>query len=216
MDETRKELTQLYQTAEKIVGAVIFDARFRRLVSLAVYVVLPLALVALWASPLALFFARQMGELAQALLLLLLFMKPAAVIFNIRILRRALVYRRQMGVVVFYLALFHFALLVNPARLLDFSYYTVGNHVLYGAPALLILALLGITSNDRALKLLRRNWLRLHKLAYLALVLVIIHSALANGELFKIILIIPLYAALKILEYRGTRITLPVVSAQNI
>jgi len=213
MDELYKELTQLYQTAEKAIGAIIFDARFRRLVSFAVYVVLPLALLALWFSPQAAFFARQTGELAQQILLLLLFMKPAAVIFNIRILRRALIYRRQMGVAVVYLALFHFALLVNPARLLDPSYYTVGNHVLYGAPALLILALLGITSNDRALKLLRRNWLRLHKLAYPALVLVMIHSALANGELFKIALIIPLYFILKTLEWRGTRITLPVVSA---
>ena len=46
----------------------------------------------------------------------------------------------------------------------------------FGIAALIILILMALTSHRRAMKLLGRNWKRLHRLVYFAAILVVLHS----------------------------------------
>ena len=208
--------TRLYDTASRVVEAVLFAPPMRRLVAYGVYGVLPVVLVAAIAlpQPWGYLLGVQAGSLAQALLLALLFLKPVAVVCGVRILRRGLVYRRPAGVAMAYVALFHFVETVQPALLFDARYYALRSHVIYGMAALAITLLLALTSNDRSVRWLRRWWLRVHRLAYPLLALVLVHSALSGGEWSKLIVLLPIYGVLKIMEWRGVRIRVPIFSAQ--
>jgi len=50
------------------------------------------------------------------------------------------------------------------------------SNILFGIIAFLILTVMAVTSNNTAVRILGRNWKRLHYLIYIVLILVIIHS----------------------------------------
>ena len=95
--------------------------------------------------------------------------------------------RRALGTYAFKYALVHLLTYVG----LDFAFdwglilSTIrdSRFVLVGLAAFVILLALAVTSTDGAVRLLRKNWRRLHRLAYLAGVLVIVHFAWAHKEL---------------------------------
>ncbi len=210
-------LQKMWDTLNVVAEKVLFAPAVRRMVNGAAYVLLPLVLISLllleYTIPGGVYAAAEKaGSLAQLILLVILFMKPVGVVFGIRILKRALIYRQQMGVAMLYLALFHFIVMVIPERVFDPTYYTWRNHVLYGAVALVITVALGVTSNRYAQRVLRRNWKRLHYAAYPLLFFVLLHASMASGEWAKVALLVPLFALLKILELRRVKITLPVIS----
>ncbi len=216
MDVAIESLTKYYQSVSTFVERVFFMPLVRKILDGTIYGVLPFVLIMLWIVPqlstVTRFFAKQAGSLSQVLLLIILFMKPVGVVFGIRILKRTLVFRREMGVAMFYLALFHFAVLVTPSLIFDITYYRWSNHVLYGAVALIFAGMLWITSNNHSMRLLGRNWKRLHALAYPMLFLVLLHAAITSGEWTKILVLVPLYSALKVLEWRRVTIKLPIIS----
>ncbi len=216
MDTVIQLLTKFYQDISALVEHLLFIPRVRSVLDGVVYGALPLVLVLLWIVPqldvVTRLFAKQAGSLSQALLLIILFMKPVGIVFGVRILKRTLVFRRQMGVAMFYLALFHFAVLVIPSLIFDTTYYRWSNHVLYGAVALIFAGMLWITSNNRSMRLLGRNWKRLHALAYPMLFLVLLHAAITSDEWAKIWVLVPLYIVLKALEWRRVTIKLPIIS----
>ena len=205
-------LTRLYRIVEDYIVAVVLHTTVRRVVAWCVYGILPVVLLAALVADAPRVVAVKAGSLAQLLLLVLLFMKPIGTVFGIRLFRRTLVYRRMMGVAMMYGALYHAVVLMDVSRIFDAQYYTVSNHVVYGAAALCITVLLGVTSNDFAIRVLRRSWKRLHVLAYPLLVLVLLHAGMAEGEMKKVIVLVPAFIVLKVLEHRRVRITLPIVS----
>ncbi len=212
-----QQLQKMWNILNSYVEKIIFAPLFRRLLDGMVYLLLPIILLGLFALestvPVTIYiWALTAGSLAQALLFVILFMKPIGVIFDIRILKRALVYRRQMGVTMLYLALFHFAVTVIPERIFDGAYYAWDNNVLYGALALIITVILGMTSNNRAQRFLRRSWKKLHYAAYPLLFLVLLHAGMASGEVVKVVALTPLFIVLKTLEYRNMKIVLPIIS----
>ena len=79
-------------------------------------------------------------------------------------------YRRYMGVAAFSFGLNHGVLLIIERRLdlMDPETYI---HYFQGCTMLVIFTLLAITSNDQTVKLLKKNWKRLHQLTYLAVFL---------------------------------------------
>ncbi len=89
--------------------------------------------------------------------------------------RRLVPLRKWAGLWTFAFALLHlsFFLSDNIWR----QYFAV-----FGIAALIILILMALTSHRRAMKLLGRNWKRLHRLVYFAAILVVLHSI--NGMLF--------------------------------
>lgn len=79
-------------------------------------------------------------------------------------------YRRYIGVAVFSFGLNHGVLLIIQRRL-DLTALETYIHYFQGCTMLVIFTLLVITSNDQAVKLLKKNWKRLHQLTYLAIFL---------------------------------------------
>ena len=148
------------------------------------------------------------GQLAQIGLLVILFMKPIAHIAPLNFLKRALTYRRQLGVAVFWFSLFHGVGFIYRYELLvpgDFWGFT--NHLLYAGTALLMMIVLGFTSNDLCVRLFQKNWKRIQYLAYPTLFFVLIHSSMWEGEIVKIYVLGGLFLILKYLEIKRFRLS---------
>jgi DMSO/TMAO reductase YedYZ heme-binding membrane subunit len=187
---------------------ILFAPRFRSVFDVCAYYLLPivLAFVVIDAQHTHVF--AQFGSAAMALLIALLFLKPIAMITQMRLLQRLLIYRRQVGVAMMWLALFHTIGLIHPEKIVDVANYSMDNFVLYGAIAMVGTLLLGITSNDYSMRLLKGNWKKLHYAAYPILLLTLIHAGMASGEMMKIFVITGMFLILKTLEWNKFTLSL--------
>ncbi len=94
--------------------------------------------------------------------------------------------RRQLGIVVFLLALTHFAW----GRAFMYVEHGLPNLKLtprfevLGMMALLLLLFLFVTSNDYSVRILKKNWNRIHALVYAVIWIVALHVSLLGGEHF--------------------------------
>jgi sulfoxide reductase heme-binding subunit YedZ len=93
--------------------------------------------------------------------------------------QRLLLVRRMVGVAAFAYVMIHLSLYVVQEA---FNFTKVATEIVFriyleiGFTALLILAVLTITSTDGMMRRLRKNWTRLHRLVYLAALLAVIHQ----------------------------------------
>lgn len=97
--------------------------------------------------------------------------------------RRIMTYRRALGVASFAYAAFH--TLTYLQRKWGYGYILpegVEPDLLTGWIALVIFSLLAITSNDKSVSVLRKNWQRLHRTVYFAAGLVFAHWILTAFE----------------------------------
>lgn len=142
------------------------------------------------------------GNLAFILLAANLYLRPIAVIINNRYLNILTTYRRELGVGSFWFYLFHAAgfFLLYKIPLLNFI--NTRTYSFWALLASICMWLLWITSNDKSINLLKRNWKRLHRLAYPLFYFSLIHVSLAQKEPEKIIILGVPYIILKIFEYR--------------
>lgn len=199
---------------KKILAPIGVSPMLKKVLSVFAYAVVPIAGVVLSALAPSGDLFRKFGELSQMGLLAILFMKPVAFIVPFNFLKRALTYRRQMGVAVFWLALFHSAGFIYEYGLLapgDFLGWE--NYVFYGAVALAMFVVLAVTSNDVSIRLFRKNWKRIQYLAYPSLFFVLLHSSMSEGEMAKVFVLGVAFIVFKFLEYRRFRLDayLPVI-----
>jgi sulfoxide reductase heme-binding subunit YedZ len=97
--------------------------------------------------------------------------------------RRIMTYRRALGVASFAYAAFH--TLTYLQRKWGYGYILeegVEPDLLTGWIALVIFSMLAITSNDKSVRVLRKNWQRLHRTVYIAAGLVFAHWILTAFE----------------------------------
>jgi sulfoxide reductase heme-binding subunit YedZ len=170
------------------------------------YVVLPLVLIYLSiAFPQRSTFIY-FGKASEYLLAYLLMIKPLGKIFNIKFFITQLSFRRQMGIMTFWLALFHSVMFIYLYEIYEISKFTdVQNFRFYGAVSMIGLCILAVTSNNFAVRTLKKYWKRLHRLVYLIFLFLLIHSSLAGGEyLWRAVLGVT-YFVLKVLEFKGVR-----------
>lgn len=175
----------------------------KKILSILSYYILPITLLVL-----NLFFSSKslsalLGNGAMIIVVAILFLKPLAKITNIKKLKRLLIYRRQFGVASFWLAAFHglgMWQIVKGYATLNL-YLNPQVNLLYGLMAAIGMLILGLSSNDLAVKILKRNWKRLQYIAYPTLFLILYHAALAENELMKFYIISGLFVILKILEW---------------
>lgn len=124
---------------------------------------------------------QRTGRIALIFLMLALACTPANLLFG---WRQALRHRRTLGLYAFAYASVHLLILVG----LDYGWSfrllradLDGKPFIWlGAAALLILATLAATSFPIAKRGLGKNWKRLHRLAYLAVLIVVVHFAWAR------------------------------------
>jgi sulfoxide reductase heme-binding subunit YedZ len=131
---------------------------------------------------------QRMGKTALVLLVLSLACTPLNALFNFK---PALKVRRPLGLYAFLYAAIHFALFigVDYGFNLAFLWADIRSkaYVWVGFSAGLILLALAVTSFDWWKKQLKKNWKRLHRLVYLASLLVILHYAWAKkGNIFQL------------------------------
>lgn len=92
-------------------------------------------------------------------------------------------YRRALGLLAFWYALAHFAVYLLLDRGLNLSIIADDllrrPYLMLGMTALVLLAPLALTSNFWSIRRLGRGWIRLHMLAYPALVAAVLHYVLS-------------------------------------
>jgi sulfoxide reductase heme-binding subunit YedZ len=154
---------------------------------------------------------QRMGKAALVLLVLSLSCTPLNYLFN---LKQVLKVRRPLGLYAFLYAAIHFTLFIGVDYRFDFELLWADIRskafVWVGFSAGLILLTLAITSFDWWKKQLKKNWKRLHRLVYLAGVLMIVHYAWAKkgsvtqlqGEIIQPILFGLLMLVLLLLRLR--------------
>lgn len=90
-------------------------------------------------------------------------------------------YRRMLGLFAFFYLAFHLVSYVGILAGADFSEvfadFTKRPYIIAGGSAFLLLIPLAVTSTRAAQRRLRRNWARLHRLVYAALLLGVLHIA---------------------------------------
>lgn len=175
----------------------------RQTIAFLVYGALPILLGGALSTSLAGYDLSVAGIVALWILIFLLFLKPVAVISRNTHLLQLLGYRRYMGVTVFWLGVFHGIGYLNVYELSLISLFRdISSHYFFGALGFIFVIILGITSNDISVRLLKRNWIFVHWLAYPLLFLVLFHAALASGKTTQFFVVSVLYIVFKYGEYR--------------
>ncbi len=174
-----------------------------RVVRIVAYYVLPTMLLVgslLFGSEVR--FIAQFGNAALFLILGNLFLKPVALITKNGIVSLLLTLRREMGVASFWLYIFHAVGMVNIYKFQPADFAGIDNFLLYGSLAGMGMWVLGLTSNNGAQKLLKKNWKKVQMVAYPVLFLALLHGAKAQTEIEKFYLFSTLYLFLKALQFK--------------
>jgi sulfoxide reductase heme-binding subunit YedZ len=122
------------------------------------------------------------GKAALILLVLCLACTPFNTVLDYK---PVLALRKPLGNYAFMYAALHFSIFIvdNGVVSNSLNFYSIyaatfeKRYALVGFAAFMILLPLALTSNQWAMRTLRKNWKRLHRLVYLAAILVIIHYA---------------------------------------
>jgi DMSO/TMAO reductase YedYZ heme-binding membrane subunit len=154
--------------------------------------------------------AIDLGSVAFYILLGLLFIKPLTLIFSdIRIFAKLLILRKQFWVLMFWFFVWHAsgAILSIGYRdiILLIQAQTYQSYFVWGILAGIIVFLLWITSNLYSMKLLKKNWKRLHKLVYPALLFVALHIYFIAGDVWPLGITL-LYWVVKFIAWRWIKI----------
>lgn len=167
---------------------------------------------------------RGFGQAALAVLLVIVFLSPLSRIFRTRLLLQLMGLRREMGILMGYLATVHVLIYVigsswmialpNPFQ--ETGLGTLPLMLWAGFAAYVLTLPLLFTSNDLALRLLGgKHWKSLHRLVYLLLVFALLHEALRlrggmqvlpagyGAATLRVLGTLSIYAFLKLLAWRN-------------
>jgi methionine sulfoxide reductase heme-binding subunit len=97
-----------------------------------------------------------------------------------------MLFRRQLGVTMFLMAITHSSLLFTiPALVLGgFSLANLPPNALFGSLALILLLPLWLTSNDTSVRKLGKWWKKIHQLTYIALLFIFLHVAVVRFSIW--------------------------------
>ena len=178
--------------------------QIRKILQWASYSLLPLGLIiASFVKGADSHFYEELGEPALSLLTFILFLTPVTQILNWSWLRRLMTWRREFGVAAFWLFLFHSAGMIFSKNLTTIAdYMDPKSYLFWGAIAGVGMLLLGLTSNDIAVKTLRKNWKRLQYVAIPTLFFAHAHVAMIDGNsVLPAVLLFSGYLLLRIVGY---------------
>ncbi len=150
---------------------------------------------------------KQYGSWSLNLLAFILLIKPLAIVFPNKYFAKILSYRRELGVADVWLYLFHAQgmIFTSVVSVNDLFAYP-GSPLFWGAIAGNGMLILGLTSNNIATRLLKRNWKRLHRIVYAVFFAALYHGSMMEGEPEKFYILGGIYIALKIAQiYKQSR-----------
>ena len=190
-----------------------FLARWSRPVKLFILIVAHMSLLGIFFPELR----RDYGSLAGNALILILFLSPVAAVTRMPLLRIVMGFRREMGILMAYLAIVHGAgYFLDPTYFdtlllpyLGSDFLSMDPQLIFGIVALILTFPLLLTSNAFSLKRLGGlKWKRLHFLVYPMFVFVAVHRFFRGGDaglfagIFETSLLLGSYAFLKYLAWR--------------
>jgi DMSO/TMAO reductase YedYZ heme-binding membrane subunit len=158
---------------------------------------------------------KEFGELAANLLIVILFISPLSKIFRMRFLIQLMMLRRELGIMMAYLATVHgVGYLMDPdwydyiiAPMLVGNFWGEDPRYVFGLLAYFLTLPLLLTSNTLAQKYLRANWKLLHRTVYLMFIFAIVHRFLVKeapaSGLFEIVLLLGSYGLAKALAWKN-------------
>lgn len=159
---------------------------------------------------------RDFGETAAHVLLVILFLSPLSKIFRTRLLLQMMSLRRELGILMAYLATVHGLgyLIVDPKFFETFfAPYLFGNVLgiepafLLGAAAYALTLPLLLTSNNLATKYLGSNWKRLHRIVYAVFAFAVLHRMLIKGAdasaIIQSVILVSSYVLAKIVAWKN-------------
>lgn len=166
-------------------------------------------------------FHKNLGQLAWLLLLTILFLSPISKISQSKALTSLMIFRREMGITMSILAMEHITLYFIKYQehfntIFNSGFWIQNERISYkafGLAALVATLPLFITSNNFSMKILKNNWKKLHRLVYVLLILVALHTIVIKQEYLKTLVILFAYGVLKLLVARGVKI--PAVNTEN-
>lgn len=163
--------------------------RWYQLVKYSILIVAHLTLLILFVPEFAVF-RKGAGETAANLLIALLFLSPLATIFRMRLLSLGMGLRREIGILMGYLAVVHgFGYMSDPQFFafyleghLGADFLSIDTSILAGLLGLTLTLPLLITSNAFSMRRLGGTaWKRLHRLVYPAFFFIIVHRFFQVG-----------------------------------
>lgn len=158
---------------------------------------------------------KDFGELAANLLIVILFMSPLSKIFRMRLLIQLMMLRRELGIMMGYLATVHgVGYLIDPdwadfiiQPMLAGNFWGDDPRYTFGILAYALTLPLLLTSNALSQRFLGTKWKLLHQSVYLMFAIAIIHRFLVRGAptfvLFEIALLLGTYGLLKALTWKN-------------
>jgi DMSO/TMAO reductase YedYZ heme-binding membrane subunit len=100
-------------------------------------------------------------------------------------------FKRQFGLLVFFLAFSHYLLLkIFPTIKIFDGQFAISTFEIFGMNAFIILVLLAVTSNNYFVQKLKKNWGKLHKLVHIAIWFIAIHIIMINPNSIKNIIFV--------------------------
>lgn len=162
---------------------------------------------------------KDFGEMAANVLLVILFLSPFSRIFRMRLLAQMMGIRRELGILMAYLATVHgmgyildpawFSILIEPYWRTDFL--SIEPRLLFGMLAYLLTIPLLLTSNGLALRFLGgKRWKMLHRLVYGIFFAAIFHRLFtrsAAGDdvaaFFQAVVLVSAYLFVKLLAWKN-------------
>jgi len=184
------------------------NSRFFFLNILCYYLVPLMVLTGFLFAPDRYYASVEMGEKAWLILLLILFLKPAAQIFpGFSFLAKWMPFRKQFWVAMLWFVIGHGVWTGIDKWIFGIDKFLKilsqpDHYLFWGILAGIIVFFLGITSNFYSMKLLKRNWKRLHMLVYPALLFTALHIYFITGEISSLI-IVAIYWVAKLLAYKN-------------
>ncbi|MBW2941999.1 sulfite oxidase heme-binding subunit YedZ [Zhongshania aquimaris] len=150
------------------------------------------------------------GEWAIRLFLLTMAISPMRAWLG---LNSALRFRRMLGLYTWFYASLHLLVVVTYLFGWDWSIakeeLAERPYIFVGFAAWVLMVPLGLTSNNRAVRALRKNWVRLHMLVYPAVILAWVHIALQirssyfDAALYAVLIICLLFQRFQKLQKRS-------------
>ena len=175
---------------------------FKQALGILTFYLLPIILIALNILAPQLNLLITSGFIAKGLFIIIMFLKPITVILNSDKLKCLLPYRKEAGVAIFWLALFHGVGLIFKYKIFDITkYLSLTSHLLYATLAMIFIIILAITSNNFSVEKLGLNWKRIQYLAYPALLLTVYHTSKVANNMKKFYIIGGLFVILKAIEW---------------
>jgi len=136
------------------------------------------------------FFAEKRAWFGRAALLTLLIVITPGILgrFNIqvRVSRIITLYRRRLGILVFLLSFTHFHVISLP-KMAGIESNILPTFQVMGLTALVILSLLFLTSNNFSQRRLGKWWKRLHRLIYVVVLLILLHTTMQRVSIWSVL-----------------------------